>query len=113
MESELVNLPKLQSSNVLAVLRPQVTTASCVFVLLSMILASVIPTHFVCGLHNMFLGKASNAVSHHISNNEEQEQTRAHSHDESSYADPELLDSCDTYAPSSFCRADEALKTCE
>lgn len=43
MESELVNLPKLQSVSVLAVLRPQVTAASCVFVLMSVILAWLFP----------------------------------------------------------------------
>ncbi|XP_060743834.1 rho guanine nucleotide exchange factor 12 isoform X2 [Tachysurus vachellii] len=56
-------------------------------------------------------GKACDAVSDRASNNEEQEQTRAHGQDESCYPEAELLDGCETDAPSSSCRADEALKT--
>ncbi|MCJ8739995.1 hypothetical protein PDJAM_G00053850 [Pangasius djambal] len=55
-------------------------------------------------------GKACDTVSDRASNNEEQEQTRAHGNDESCYPEPELLDGCDTDSPSSSCRADEALK---
>ncbi|XP_058269672.1 rho guanine nucleotide exchange factor 12 isoform X3 [Hemibagrus wyckioides] len=56
-------------------------------------------------------GKACDAVSDHTSRNEEQEQTQAHGQDESCYPEAELLDGCDTDAPSSSSRADEALKT--
>lgn len=47
MALELVNLPKLQNASVLAVLMPQVTAASYVFVLMSMIMASVSHCGFV------------------------------------------------------------------
>lgn len=115
MESELENLPKLQSVSVLAMLRPQVTLAFFFFLsfCLSVILASIIPSHHVCGLDIVFSGKAHDAASDRAANNEEQEQIRAHGHDESSYPEPELLAGCDTDFPSSSCRADEALKTCE
>lgn len=80
---------------------------------LSVILASIIPSHHVCGLDIVFSGKTHDAASDRAANNEEQEQIQAHGHDESSYPEPELLAVCDTDFPSSSCRADEALKTCE
>lgn len=80
--------------------------------MMSVIPAPVISSHCVC-LDIVFSGKACNAVSDRASNNEEQEQTRANDQDESCYPEAELLDGCETDAPSSSCRADEALKTCE
>lgn len=47
MELELVNLSRLQSVSLLAVFRPQVTGAFWVFVLMSIIPASVVPYQFV------------------------------------------------------------------
>ncbi|XP_060799832.1 rho guanine nucleotide exchange factor 12 isoform X3 [Neoarius graeffei] len=56
-------------------------------------------------------GKTCDGVPDRICSNEEQEQTRAHGHDERSSLEPELLDGYDTDFPSSSCRAEEALKT--
>ncbi|XP_017346452.2 rho guanine nucleotide exchange factor 12 isoform X1 [Ictalurus punctatus] len=64
-----------------------------------------------CSSNAQASGKAHDAASDRAANNEEQEQIRAHGHDESSYPEPELLAGCDTDFPSSSCRADEALKT--
>lgn len=61
----------------------------------------------------MFSGKTCDGVPDRICSSEEQEQTRAHGHDERSSLEPELLDGYDTDFPSSSCRAEEALKTCE
>lgn len=54
MESESVNLPKLHSSSVLAVLKPQVNAASCVSVLMSVILTSIMPSHSVWSANRVF-----------------------------------------------------------
>ncbi|KAK3560711.1 hypothetical protein QTP86_014737, partial [Hemibagrus guttatus] len=64
-----------------------------------------------CVSNSQASGKACDAVSDRTSNNEEQEQTRAHGQDESCYPEAELLEGCDTDAQSFSCRADEALKT--